>query len=449
MAESNPAAHGERQPRLLYVAWGYPPSRGAGMYRALATTNAFARAGWDVTVLTATQDTFEGITGTDPEAEKSIDPRVRVVRIPFDPERTQADLSRWSRLRVYSPLLWTALGWVKSMRIFPERGYGHWRPALVDAADRIHRESPLDLVIGSANPNVDFTPGDHLHSSYGVPYVMDYRDAWHLDVYTGRQIGGRFTPSTRMERRLLANATEAWFVNAPIRDWHRREYPERADDFHVVANGFDPDFLTTGRERMPDPDSGLTFGYLGTIYGPIPLRETLEGWRLARRESQLMARSRLVFRGRLGHYAEPDAHAAALLDEFRGDAVTYEGPVSKTQVAEVYSRFDALVLIISHSRYVTSGKVFEYAATGLPIAALHHPETAATSVLEGRPLWFPIERISPEAIAAALIRTGNAAATLTADGLHDARVWSQHLAREEQLAPRITALRSHIDEITS
>ena len=47
-----------RRPHLLYVAWGYPPCRGGGVYRALATPNAFAEAGWDVTVLTVDRETF-------------------------------------------------------------------------------------------------------------------------------------------------------------------------------------------------------------------------------------------------------------------------------------------------------------------------------------------------------------------------------------------------------
>src|SRR5690606_31728361 len=220
------------------------------------------------------------------------------------------------------------------------------RKPLVDAADRIHRENPVSLVVGSANPNVDFMPGDHLHHKFGVPYVMDHRDAWHLDVYTGKRVGNARNRSNRLERRLITRATEAWFVNQPIRDWHAREYPSRAADYHVVSNGFDPNFMNTTTVRRTDPKK-LVFGYLGTIYGPIPLRETLEGWRLARSDSPLLRNASLVFRGRLGHFAEPDAEAASLLEEFRGDGVSYGGPVSKTQVASIYQTFDALLLIIS------------------------------------------------------------------------------------------------------
>ena len=50
--------HDGGRPRLLYVAWGFPPCRGSGVYRALATANAFAAGGWDVTVLTVEREVF-------------------------------------------------------------------------------------------------------------------------------------------------------------------------------------------------------------------------------------------------------------------------------------------------------------------------------------------------------------------------------------------------------
>jgi len=412
------------------------------MYRALATANAFAREGWRVTVLTATRDTFERITGADPAAEREIDPRVAVVRIPFDPERGETDISRWSRLRVASPPLWHYVRNSRERRGFPERNYGAWAKPLAAAARRIHAASPVSLVVGSANPNVDFVPGDVLHRDSGVPYVMDYRDAWHLDVYTGEtlDLGER---SRELEQRLLGDCAEAWFVNAPIRDWHASEHPQRAADMHVVSNGFDPNFLTLSRRRRPDPDA-LVFGYLGTIYGPIPLRETLDAWRVARRRSPLAAAARLEFHGRLGHFADGDPASARLLAEYADDGVSYCGPASKTEVAEVYGRFDALALVVSHSRFVTSGKVFEYAATGLPIAALHHPETATTSVLQGRPLWFPAAEVSVDAFADAIIATAEAAARMTPRDREQAAAWSQHLSRDEQLIPRIRSLRAKV-----
>lgn len=440
------------QNHLLYVAWGYPPSRGAGMYRALATANAFARGGWKVTVLTATRDTFERLTGSDPQSEEFIDPRIEVVRIPFAPERDETDLSRWSRARVYSPRLWSYLEWKLSARHFPEPGYGAWKPALIAAAERIHNATPVDLTIGTANPNVDFAPAFHLWKTHKVPFVIDHRDAWHLDVYTGRHLGVPLGRSRRLERKLMDNALEAWFVNLPIRDWHASTYPRNADHFHVVANGFDPAFLASeGPEDAPPPptrEQGLTFGYLGTLYGPVPLRETLEGWRRARAASDLIARSRFVLYGRLGHYAQPDVDIASLLDEYEADGVSYLGSISKTRVTEVYRTFDALAFIASHSKYVTSGKVFEYAATGLPIGAFHHPDTAATAILKGYPRVFPVAHPSPDAIAQAFIDMGEHTVSSGAEATKEARAWAEHLSRDAQLLPRVDTLTSRVRAMT-
>lgn len=427
-------------PHLLYVAWGFPPSRGSGMYRALATANAFVSRGWKVTVLTASRETFERLTGTDPESEDLIDPRIGVVRIPFDPSRGETDLLKWSRFRVFSQLAWNVARWATSWIQFPERGYGVWSTPLIRAAEQIHHREPVSLVIGTANPNVDFVVGGHLARKFGVPFVMDYRDAWHLDVYTGKRIRSVLGRSARIEMKLLRSAVEVWFVNKPIRDWHAQRFARLAPKFKVVANGFDPDLLDRIVMRPSRRNAGLVFGYLGTIYGPIPLRETLEGWKLARAESALVRDSTLIFRGRLGHFSEPDSVSAAMIAEYSGEGVTYGGPVSKTQVADVYSDFDVLLLIISRSRFVTSGKVFEYAATGRPIASIHHPDTAASDVLRGYPLHVAVDDTTPRAIASALIEIGEIALKSTADDIQGAKTWATSLSRDSQLAPRIEAL---------
>lgn len=425
------------KPHLLYVAWGYPPARGAGMYRALATANTYAEAGWRVTVLTATRETFESLTGTDELAEKQIHPSISVVRVPFDLSRGETNLSRWTRLRVESPLLWSFLTALRERIAFPEPRYGAWRGPLVAAAREVHRTSPIDLVIGTANPNVDFLPGFYLQKSHGVPYIMDYRDTWHLDMYRGSRIGSRFSRSARWEKKLVSQASEVWFVNKPILDWHAHQFPQDGSKFHVVTNGFDPEFLA-GQIDRETPDRGLTFGYLGTIYGPMPVRETLEGWRQARTRSPLLARSTFEIHGRLGHYSVPNAEMLELIESYAADDVRYMGTVSKTNVAAVYSRFDALLLVLGQSAYITSGKVYEYAGTGLPIASLHHPETASTTVLEEYPRWVAAAEVSPESFADAIIELSELVLASEPQAQSKAKKSAARFERLKQLEPRIS-----------
>jgi hypothetical protein len=53
------------KPHLLYLAWGFPPAAKSCTYRMLATANSFSRAGWDVTVLTLSEDAWVREHGLD------------------------------------------------------------------------------------------------------------------------------------------------------------------------------------------------------------------------------------------------------------------------------------------------------------------------------------------------------------------------------------------------
>jgi len=257
-----------RTPHLLFVVWGFPPCRGSGVYRALATANGFAENGWDVTVLTCDREVFFRYTGADPALEPLVDPRVDVVRVPFAWPALDPDVSHYSAFRALAPRLWARSRVRRDQIPFPERGYGPWRGQLEQAAERIHQARPVDLVVYTANPNVTGTAAWYLHSRHGVPYVIDYRDAWSLNVFTGARIVKPNSRAGRWERRLMESAREAWFVNEPLRAWHAEVYPSTADRMHVVANGYDVGFAPEPAGAAPDAADGLTFGYLGTVAGP-------------------------------------------------------------------------------------------------------------------------------------------------------------------------------------
>ncbi|CAH0133668.1 MULTISPECIES: glycosyltransferase [unclassified Microbacterium] len=427
-----------RRPHLLYTAWSFPPSRAGGVYRALATVNAFARAGWDVTVLTVPRAVFETSTGIDPSLEETVDPGVRVVRV--DPHATahRNDLRAWSRLRARNIELWRGIDRLRDLRSFPELTYGRWRPELERAAARVHAAHPVDLCIGTANPNVDFSTGAYLARRYEIPYVMDYRDAWTLDVFSGETLHSWIPGVARLERRLLSSATEVWFVNDPIRAWHERRYG-RGDRMHVVANGFDEYEVPLTAPVRPDRVNGLVFGYIGTVTDQVPIAPLLQGWRLARERGDVPASAQLVIHGYLGHTG--DGAASGVLGEFAADGVSFLGPVSKSRIGEAYADFDALVLALGTGKYVTSGKVYEYAATGIPIISVHDPGNAATDVIQGAPGWVGARSLGASDIADALGETAGIAACQSPEERAKAQAWGSRYARHAQLAPRIEALR--------
>lgn len=438
----------QARPHMLYVCWGFPPCRSGGVYRALATANRFAEQGWRVTVLTADRETFYRFTGVDETLEERIHPDVEVVRVPFEWPLLEMDLRRWSRSRAANPTLWNKIRIKRDQVPFPETGYGPWRETIEKAAEKIHQENPVDLTVATANPHVAFTAAYHLHQKSQVPYVMDYRDAWLLDVFSGDRLHEANSRAARWERKLVENAREIWFVNDPIRHWHEELYPAHASKMHVVANGFDPDLVPETNDREPVGDRPLVFGYVGTVSPKVPLADFVKGWQLAREKSEDLRDAKVKIHGYLGYYAQPRSDMLAIINAAADDGVSYEGPVGKGEIAKAYDEFDAQLLMLGKGRYVTSGKVFEYLATGLPIVSVHDAMNAASDVLRGHPLWFPVGDIEdPESIAEALIEAARAARNADEGIRAKAREFGAGYRRDLQLDPRIQALGERVGAV--
>jgi glycosyltransferase involved in cell wall biosynthesis len=439
----------DSRPHLLYVAWNFPPCRSGGVYRALATANRFAALGWRVTVLTAERETFQRFTGVDPTLEERVDPSIEVVRVPFEWPILEADLRRWSKTRAANPKLWSKWRTKQDQVPFPETGYGPWRSVIEKAAERIHAADKVDLTVATANPHVAFTAAYELHKKHGVPYVMDYRDAWLLDVFTGDRLHGPKSRAAKWEKKLVESAREVWFVNEPIKQWHEKLYPAAAGKMHMVANGFDADLVPDTHDRGPVTDRPLVFGYVGTVTPKVPLGEFVDGWKLAVGSSEELAGAKATIHGYLGFYAQPRADMLATINDAGEAGVSYAGPVGKGEIAKAYDEFDVQLLMLGKGRYVTSGKVFEYLATGLPIVSVHDPENAASDVLRGHPLWFTVSEVTPEAIAAALTEAAHAARTADEGIRAKAREFGASYRRDLQLDPRIEALAASVQEVAA
>lgn len=432
------------RPHALLTAWAFAPARTSGVHRAIALAGSFTRHGWDVTVLTAPRSVFASEGMLDDSLIAQVPDSVRVVEVPFSSMAFSSDITSWGWARARHPELW---GLVHSRR-FPEPAFGDWRSELERAAVRVHREHPVDLALGTANPSVDFIPGWELKRRYGVPFVMDYRDAWTIDVFTGRSHSRSSARAEAWERRLIDAADEVWFVNEPIRSWHATKYPRAADRMRVVPNGFD--IVGGVSPAVPfqaiDPAQALTFGYIGTINtGQFPAEALLEGWRRARRTSEEISRARVVLRGHLGRTGVADDALDDFLRRADAEGIRYEGPVAKADVAATYSTFDGLVLALASGPGVTSGKVFEFAGTGLPVVSVHDPDSAAASIMAGSPVWVPTASLGADDVARAFIAAAGMIRAQTAQSRADAVRWGERWERMQQLSGPVGALSKFVN----
>jgi len=421
---------------VLYVAWGFAPHQGPGVYRPLATVAELVRQGHRVTVLTADLATFDLVIGGDRSLLDDIPEGVRVVRVAMAPQQRDPLLNRWPAAQIADPRSWAEKAQANQIMAFPEVVYATWQPRAEAAAARIHELDPVDLVIATGNPYVDFTVALRLHVDHGIPFVLDDRDSWLLDVYNGdlSPLSDRILPWLEFA---LSQALRMWFVNPPIADWHRRRFPQYADRIRVVENGWDTRFLdVSSLPARRDSGSGLVYTYVGTVNSSLPLRLLAEAWRLARARSPLLAGAELRVVGQFGHGGRLMPDQAAIAAEFAPDGLVLTGRQPKHQIGQVYADADVLVFVKEGAGMVTSGKVYEYVATGRPIVSVLEPEHDARRVLSGYPRWHDAAEHSPEGLAKAML----AALEDEADGeaRHaDALLYGASKTREAALRPAL------------
>lgn len=423
--------------------------------------------GWDVTVCAAPLDFLYDVIGSvDEELSKTVDPRIRVERPSLNQYTWQHDLRDYSWLRRSFPLMAKRVYQLSQTKLFPER-YSSWAWASVTRALKLHAKQRFDVVVATGNPFASFGAAWLFNKLTGVPYVMDYRDSWTLDLFHDEPAFPEGHIAWAWEKRMLDKASAAVFVNEALRGWHAERYPEVADRMMVVPNGWDADVLpeTTGEpaderpaeEAAAEEAAGqrrapLKFTYLGTLTAKQPVEEMAEAFKIARRHPDL-AGAELQIHGHLGFFKNSPGTLKARLglqDGPRPEGVEdtglrYCGPVSKTEVGRVYEEADVLVFLAGGGRYVTSGKIFEYMAFGHPIVSVHQPGIAAQDVLDGYPLWFNANSLDVEELAASMVAAGKAARDLTPEQRAEARRHADTYTREATLIPFEQRLRKIVE----
>lgn len=385
-----------RRRHLLFFAFPFPPSRGGGVYRTVASANHFAKKGWRVTVIAPEEDYFFRYQGSEDRSLLSwVSPRIQVERVRLTNWLREDDLRRKSLISAVSPA-----GSSRSVRrvsryLAPLDHYPFWLWPAVVRALAVARRDPFDVILATGNPFSSFVAAGIVAGRSKRPYVLDYRDAWTFDQFSGQLKPGATDVALSMERRLLNRAAGVISVNQAILDWLVTTHSlPRSVGRRVVENGYDREFIV--RTPGEDPTSnGMRFSYVGTI---IP--EKMD-WLGVLSDFDRVAAAvdpdiRLDMYGHLG-FSSPQAADLGHLFEGHG-RISYHGPVDKATVARVYAGSDVLFLPMYDSPFVTSGKVYEMMATGKPILAWGKSSAGALHPLRGYPKLVRVDPSRPTSL---------------------------------------------------
>jgi len=378
-------------PKVLMVAYHFPPITSGGVRRSVKFARYLPEFGWEPVVLSV--DGRSGLYPTDPTTLVHVPPGCRVVRT----RSVEATVMRWAKKLHLTRLI--KFFFVPDLSVL-------WVPSAVRAGLRLVREEGIDVIYTSSMPISIHLTGLILHKLTGKPWVADWRDIWIQNEGTLARAPTSLHRSLYrwLERTFVRQAAMTIGHSVGHRDVLRREYPEVTRERIVaIPMGYDPEDFAG---PPPPPFPRFTVLFAGTFYGAPSVRRPPEGlgprlryWigehvldrhtrqirRLLEQASplyflhavrglldehpELTSDFRVVFLGKL----TPDNQT--LLDELGlGQVVSFIGWVPYEETLRQMRKAHVLLLVVLPCREGWSGflpgKTLEYLAAGRPILML-------------------------------------------------------------------------------
>jgi len=161
-----------------------------------------------------------------------------------------------------------------------------------------------------------------------------------------------------------------------------------------------------------------------------PMEAVVQGWTEAR--EALPSGSELILGGHLGYFARSKAGIAAGFPE-TASGFRYVGPIPKTEVAAFYESLDVVVVPIPGGRLVTSGKVYEAVAQGMPIVCVQADGGDGRRVADGYSLGLSASPLASN-VARGIAEAAKLRMELTVEGIAEARRESDRYERARMLS---------------
>jgi glycosyltransferase involved in cell wall biosynthesis len=371
-------------PRVLVVAYFFPPLGGAGVHRPVAWSRFLPEHGWDVTVLASAPG---GYFVDDATMLDTVPAATEVLRVP-----APTAVALWRRHLgpppppAATPGAGAASGGRRTSNtgrirrdnalrgfarfVFLPDSYRAWvDPAIRAGRARLAR-GDIDAVISSSPPESCHLVGEALATRNGtrvLPWIADFRDPWVALHYRTPPTPLHAFLHRRMERQVLERADRVLCASRT----HLRALEDALGPADAAAR---LRFMPNGAEidrpgPLAGPHTGNRIVFTGTLVETPAMHRFLEA--LARRLSYEPGRRDSVSLLIAGPYGEE--YEARVRELELNDVVRFLGPMPFAEQRALQQAADVLLLVRNEGKgyeAMVPGKLYAYLAARRPIVAM-------------------------------------------------------------------------------
>ncbi len=371
---------------VVMIAYDFPPEGNAGAFRPLRFIRQLPSLGWEPTIITLDADFHERydpsllslvpdgievirVRNRDPwqafQAKREIRMRQRVSKASAD---TVARIQSAHNMPVRSSIR-EVVRTLEACCYHPDITMGWIRPAVKATLKICARKRP-DAVWATAGPVSSFLVAQRASQRTGVPYVLDFRDAWTITVsgFEARRPRWARRSDQRTMFHLLKGAQAVIFRYDTEAECFWRAYPGalEASRIYIIPNGYEG---AVNEFISPDGDRCKVL-YTGTLsdYRYDTLLQALQF--LKQSEPDLAKRLHFQFVGEGTGVLGNEAAALGL-----ADLVTTSGPISHADVIRLSQQAHALLVLgrpptMTGYELFAAAKLFGYLKAGRPIVGV-------------------------------------------------------------------------------
>ena len=359
----------------MIITYYWPPSGGPGVQRWLKFVKYLPDFGVRPVVLTV-DPAYAEYPVLDPSLEADIVPDLEVYRTECKGVYDWYKKFSGTKTAPYSGfanegkpgLLQKVARFVRGNFFLPDARRGWIKYAFTEACQIIEKYG-IDTVVTTGPPHSTHLTGLKIKEKYGVKWIVDFRDPWTAIYYNESlyQTGWAKQINLKQEQSVL-DACDRLMLVADDRE-RLNIAPSK---IVFIPNGYDTsDFCN--RETVHS--DVFTVCYTGTIAANYPTGILFEAFKALRREITFKLRF-------VGKVTDPvrEKFVAQL-----GDSVEFVDFVPHDEAINIMTSSDVLLLLIPYaenSKFILTGKVFEYLATGKTVLAIGPADSKAARIVQ-------------------------------------------------------------------
>ncbi len=440
----------------LLIAYDFPPEGNAGAYRPLRFVRHLSRLGWRLRVVSCDPRSYERY---DPNLLALIPPEVEVKRVSYhDPwqslqarrmRHTQETLAKGdsekeeeierSQQSPFRSFLRGVVRKAEACCYHPDMAMPWIEPATNAAMSACH-ETRSHVIWATAGPVSGFVVAERASRKLGIPYVLDFRDAWTIshNDFEALKPGWMRRMDRRRMYRLLAGAQAVIFLYESVAQcfWTAYAGALTNERIHIIPNGFE------GPIEAPTPPiqtDRCEILYAGTLssYHYAPFLMSIQ--QLRDQDPSLAAKLRVRF---VGEDMDEIAKQAATLN--LSGIIESSAPLPHATIANLQREAHALLIFgrpksMKGHELFAGAKLFGYLKSGQPILGVL-PQDETRRILERVGVRTIADSDSVSQIVSVLRYLLGQVSAGTCTSLVPDRAACAHYLAEKQTADLINAL---------